>query len=160
MAHNPAKRPVLPRPLTLPLGLIPESADNLVFSKALNQVFKQQLREGELDFLEGCSVSLRITDANKSFSVRLRNGRFHGAAAGAEHDLIVSGTLYDFMLLAAGREDPDTLFFQRYLSMQGDTGLGVYLKNFLASVEPRELPLPSVFHTALNKGLDWYQRLI
>ena len=159
MTQIPARRPVLPRPMVLPLGLIPERFDSFVFARVLNQVFKPHLRDGELDFLEGHDVSLRITDAQKRFAVRLQDGAFHGVPAGTAHDLEISGTLYDFLLLAAGREDPDTLFFQRHLSMQGDTGLGVYLKNFLAGVDPGDLNMPAFFHSALAKGLDWYQRL-
>jgi predicted lipid carrier protein YhbT len=47
------------------------------------------------------------------------------------------------MLLAARREDADTLFFQRRLRMSGDTELGLYLKNFLDAFEPpaRWVPL-------------------
>ena len=37
--------------------------------------------------------------------------------------------------LAMRKEDPDTLFFSRRLSMQGDTELGLLLKNTLDSLE-------------------------
>ena len=65
----------------------------------------------------------------------------------------------DRLLLITGREDPDTLFFQRRLRMQGDTELGVYLKNFLASVDPASLPLGTLVQPALQRGLSVYERL-
>lgn len=37
--------------------------------------------------------------------------------------------------LAMRKEDPDTLFFSRRLSMQGDTELGLLLKNTLDALE-------------------------
>ncbi len=159
MPRKPVRRPILPRPLALPVGLVPDQANNFVFSKTLNRVFREQLADGELAPLEARTLSLRISDVGKTFSVRLRDGRFHPAAGRLKSDLTIEGTLYDFMLLAAGREDPDTLFFQRHLSIQGDTGLGVFLKNFLGGIDPRELPMPAFFHTALERGLDLYQRL-
>jgi predicted lipid carrier protein YhbT len=43
------------------------------------------------------------------------------------------------LLLATRREDPDTLFFNRRLRLSGNTELGLYVKNFLDSLEPQEL---------------------
>jgi O2-independent ubiquinone biosynthesis accessory factor UbiT len=43
----------------------------------------------------------------------------------------------------AGRfEDPDTLFFQRRLVIEGDTELGLGVKNFLDGLDEERLPLP------------------
>ena len=39
------------------------------------------------------------------------------------------------MLLAQRKQDPDTLFFSRRLSMQGDTELGLVVKNALDALE-------------------------
>jgi predicted lipid carrier protein YhbT len=39
------------------------------------------------------------------------------------------------MLLARRQEDPDTLFFSRRLSMEGDTELGLLVKNTIDSIE-------------------------
>ncbi|MGB5009839.1 MAG: SCP2 sterol-binding domain-containing protein [Candidatus Dechloromonas phosphoritropha] len=50
------------------------------------------------------------------------------------------------MQLLARQEDPDTLFFNRELEINGDTELGLIVKNMLDAVGwpslPR-LPLPS-----------------
>jgi hypothetical protein len=42
--------------------------------------------------------------------------------------------------------------------MQGDTALGVYLKNFLAGLDPASLPLGSLMQPALTRGLSVYER--
>ncbi|MGL4734573.1 MAG: ubiquinone anaerobic biosynthesis accessory factor UbiT, partial [Enterovibrio sp.] len=44
------------------------------------------------------------------------------------------------LLLAARKEDPDTLFFQRRLLIEGDTALGLQVKNALDSVDLSALP--------------------
>ena len=45
------------------------------------------------------------------------------------------GKLEDFWLLATRREDPDTLFFNRRLAIEGDTETGLYVKNMLDALE-------------------------
>lgn len=57
--------------------------------------------------------------------------------------MTLSATAHDFLLLAQRRQDPDTLFFSRRLSMEGDTELGLVVKNALDAIElpvldPRE----------------------
>ena len=42
------------------------------------------------------------------------------------------------------QEDPDTLFFHRRLSIEGDTELGLLVKNLLDRIElPRWMRLPA-----------------
>ncbi|NJM12887.1 MAG: hypothetical protein HC889_14355 [Synechococcaceae cyanobacterium SM1_2_3] len=45
--------------------------------------------------------------------------------------MTVSGAIYDFLALATRRQDSDTLFFSRRVVMEGDTALGLELKNWL-----------------------------
>ena len=49
----------------------------------------------------------------------------------ARPDVTVRASLADYLALALRREDPDTLFFTRRLVIQGDTALGLELKNAL-----------------------------
>ena len=69
-------------------------------------------------------------------------------------DLTIEGTVYTFLQLATRNEDSDTLFFRRQLRMSGDTELGLYVKNFLESIEPESLPL----QPALGHVLDFSLR--
>ena len=57
------------------------------------------------------------------------------------------------MLLARRQEDPDTLFFSRRLSMEGDTELGLLVKNTIDAIE-----LP-VFHLERFKPAQVLERL-
>lgn len=56
-------------------------------------------------------------------------------------DVTIRASLADYAALALRREDPDTLFFTRRLVIEGDTALGLELKNALdalgALVPPR-----------------------
>jgi len=54
-------------------------------------------------------------------------------------DVVVRASLRDFVAIALRREDPDALFFQRRLVMEGDTELGHGLKNALDSLSLRSL---------------------
>ncbi|HNM65287.1 MAG TPA: SCP2 sterol-binding domain-containing protein, partial [Accumulibacter sp.] len=44
--------------------------------------------------------------------------------------------------LLARQEDPDTLFFNRELSIVGDTELGLLVKNMLDAIDWPRLPFP------------------
>lgn len=52
-------------------------------------------------------------------------------------DLTLATTVADFLAVALRREDPDTLFFSRRLSIEGDTELGLLVKNTLDALDLR-----------------------
>lgn len=47
----------------------------------------------------------------------------------------IAGRLDDLVALARRDEDPDTLFFQRRLMLEGDTATGLLLKNLLDALD-------------------------
>lgn len=153
------KSPRLPFPLARPLSLLPERLQNLAAAQALNRVFARERLDGDLDFLDDRCIRIHMDDANNGFCVQCRDGVFQAAETGSAADLTIGGALYDYLLLITGREEPDTLFFQRRLRMEGNTGLGVYIKNFLASVDPDSLPLATLVQPALQRSLKLYEKL-
>jgi predicted lipid carrier protein YhbT len=52
----------------------------------------------------------------------------------AKPDVTIRASLPDFLALALRQEDPDTLFFTRRLVLEGDTELGLAVKNALDSL--------------------------
>jgi hypothetical protein len=62
-------------------------------------------------------------------------------------DLAFRANLSAFLQLLARQEDPDTLFFNRELSIVGDTELGLVIKNMLDAVEWPSLPTRPIFAT-------------
>ncbi len=129
------RTPMMPRPLALPLGILPTAANSKVLAKILNNLFAPELEDGELDFLQGRVMMIRVSDARLTYRITLSGGKLIAAAGSQNDDLSIEGSVYDFLLLATRREDPDTLFFNRRLRLGGDTELGLYAKNFLDSVE-------------------------
>jgi len=134
--------------LTAPLRLLPTLAHSQALALALNQVMKDAIAAGDLDFLKGRTVGIEIQDIGIRYRLGFAGGRIRGHGEGAPADASISGGLHEFLLLAARREDADTLFFQRRLRMAGDTELGLYLKNFLDAFEPPAQVAP------LIRGLD------
>ena len=153
------KSPRLPFPIARPLSLLPERLQSLAAAQALNRVFARERLDGDLDFLDDRCIRIHMDDADNGFCVQCRDGLFQAAESGRAADLTIGGALYDYLLLITGREDPDTLFFQRRLRMEGNTGLGVYIKNFLASVDPDSLPLATLVQPALQRGLKLYEKI-
>ena len=133
-----ARLPLFPAPLAIPLGLIPTTAHSALLVRALNRVLAPEIAEGELDFLDGKVMRIEVTDARLKFRISLHQKRLVAAHSRQPDDLSIAGTVYDFLLLATRREDPDTLFFNRRLHLGGDTELGLYVKNLLDSLELEE----------------------
>jgi predicted lipid carrier protein YhbT len=136
--HTLSKSPTLPRPLALPLRVVPSIAHSRALVAALNKVFASALHDGELDFLEGQVMLVRVSDASLEFRITLSGNKLRVANSRRPHDLSIEGTVFDFMLLATRREDADTLFFNRRLKLGGSTELGLYVKNFLDALEIEE----------------------
>ncbi len=111
------------------------AAHSAVLVTFLNRVFASALREGEMDFLEGKIMLVRVRDAGLRYRITLANGKLKPVLNRRAHDLSIEGSIYDFLLLASRREDADTLFFNRRLRLGGSTELGLYMKNFLDAFE-------------------------
>ncbi|MFA9439731.1 SCP2 domain-containing protein [Uliginosibacterium sp. sgz301328] len=90
---------------------------------------------GDLDFLEGKTVCIKVSDLGIEARVQVNGERFR-AAASSEADVSFQASSLDYARVALREEDPDTLFFQRRLRIEGDTELGLALKNLLDSIEP------------------------
>lgn len=158
MTASPEKAPLFPRPLSLPLAAIPDRVHSKAIVTILNRMFASALREGELDFLQGRTVRVHIRDMQLTFGITLQQGRLAASRTKNMPDLSITGTLHAFLLLAARCEDTDTLFFQRRLRMEGDTELGLEVKNFLDGLDVDSLWLPRQVSSMVQKALPLYER--
>jgi len=95
----------------------------------LNRTFAEPLEEGEFDALEGRRISLAIEDLGVTLTLSLAAQRLVFCHAPGE--ATIRGGWREFLCLATRREDPDSLFFQRRLLIEGDTELGLMVKNLL-----------------------------
>ncbi|WP_248797729.1 ubiquinone anaerobic biosynthesis accessory factor UbiT [Pseudomonas sp. MWU13-2105] len=126
---------LLPLVRRVPFGL-----QRLALQQGLNRCFAEPLGDGQFDLLRGRWLCLRIPDLGLSwYLTRGREGL--QIAARARADVTISGNWREFLLLASRQEDPDTLFFRRRLVIEGDTELGLTLKNLIDSLDPEVLPV-------------------
>lgn len=116
---------------------LPQQPPTRALTLALNLALGRILPRDTLAPLSGRHLQLRVLDAGLTldFSLGDRGFRHAAATAGARPDLIISATTRDFIALALREEDPDTLFFSRRLRMEGDTDLGLLVKNTLDAVD-------------------------
>jgi predicted lipid carrier protein YhbT len=90
--------------------------------------------------LDGKTFRSFVRDAGLGVAVRVRPGGFEPVAPDRRVDVTFTACAADYLLLAARRVDPDTMFFDRRLLIEGDTDAGLRLKNLLDAVElPRWL---------------------
>lgn len=151
--------PLFPAPLSLPLKVMPAFIHNKILVTTLNRIFKDEIKQGELDFLQGKIINISIEDAGIEYSFTLINDRLAAADKNDSADLILQGTVYNYLLLASRQEDTDTLFFSRRLHMQGDTELGLYVKNFLDGMDMDSHKVSAYLESLLKKSLPVYERL-
>lgn len=132
--------PALPEwPLTLLLRTLPDSAHVEILSRLFNHLLRGQRIAERLPELNGKRICLTFTDTRSALHFRIEQGCFRRQSTDAREtrawDVRISGTLHDFLLLATRREDPDTLFFNRRLNIEGDTETGLHVKNLLDALD-------------------------
>ena len=126
---------LIPRPLGRMLSLLPAYPGSLLFSQVLNLALSDLLPNDMRQMLRNKTVCIAVTDAQLAFHFVWDGRRFTGCSASAAPDLKISAGAQDFYRLATRKEDADTLFFNRRLLMEGDTELGLAVKNLLDSIE-------------------------
>lgn len=102
--------------------------------------------------IEGKRFRVTVTDTGMVADFTCRGGAFRPLfAAPGTPDLQFTAPLSAFLQLVSRQEDPDTLFFKRTLSVEGDTELGLLVKNMLDALEWPQLSWQGLRPT-LHKG--------
>ena len=141
------------RPLTIPRftlpalvaaigNRMPQWPHALMLTAGLNAAITMRLLpDDSLARLEGRSFVIDVVDTGGRACFACRGGLFRPLFRRPESpDLTLSANLSTFLQLVARQEDPDTLFFNRQLAIEGDTELGLVVKNMLDAVEWPKLP--------------------
>lgn len=152
--------PSLPHPpagmglalLSLPLRVAPYFMQQPVLELVLNEVFKEHKEDGDLAIFEDRSLSVKFTDIDCHWRFGFLNNRLVALELSDDSDVVISGKLREFLLLISQSVDPDTLFFQRRLNIEGDTELGLFAKNLLDSMDWSGIPKPVVQSLARLAG--------
>ncbi|MBD3640819.1 MAG: SCP2 sterol-binding domain-containing protein [Marinobacter sp.] len=112
---------------------IPMPVKQLAAEAPLNRLFTQAMADGEFDDFEGRRIRLELNGGQPGVTLGFWSGRLRVVEGPGE--ATIRGSLSAFRTLAERRQDPDQLFFQRRLVIEGDTELGLALKNLLDGLE-------------------------
>jgi predicted lipid carrier protein YhbT len=142
------KLPKLPAPpnvpeFTLPAllarvgGKLPQWPHSAVIALALNFASRfEMLPADTLAELEGKHFRIHVSDLGSVADFEFSAGKFRPLIAErGEPDLSFSAKLAAYLQLVTQQEDPDTLFFNRRLNIEGDTELGLRVKNMLDAID-------------------------
>jgi len=140
---------LIPQPVGTLLSLLPRYPHSLIFSRAINLALGGKLRDEVWQPLHGKQVCIRVKDAGLTFHFTLGAHGMVACHVPRQADLTISANAQDFVLLALRKEDPDTLFFSRRLVMEGDTELGLLVKNSLDAMELPPLDLRTLLPVRL-----------
>jgi predicted lipid carrier protein YhbT len=141
----------LPAPVAAFFGRLPPFPGSLLFVTGLNLTLRQHLPADVRASLQGRSLRITVRDASVSFDFEWQGERFAARRRAPQVDLEIAASARDFLALARREEDPDTLFFCRRLSMEGDTELGLLVKNTLDAIEA---PMLDLARQALQRWLQ------
>ena len=125
---------VFPGPLVRLIGLLPAYPASLGLVAVANLVAWPGLRDQDWTPVMGRHLCVRVQDLGLRVHFSLGPDGFR-AEAGAGPATTFSATARDLARLALRLEDPDTLFFNRRLRIEGDTDLGLRVKNMLDAVD-------------------------
>lgn len=160
------RRPPLPLPprtvveslvvlATQPARAVPYPVEKGVLDPLLRGIFRDSAEDHAFDAFVGRWIEVAVTDIAMSrwFRMGARGPELRPALEARGHaDVVVRGRLQEFVLLGARRADPDTLFFHRRLLIEGDTELGLLIKNLMYSMDYERFPFPLRF--ALHHASD------
>lgn len=125
----------LPKPVGALFALLPQRPHSVLFTTVLNVALSRHLKPQDFHPLHGKHIRIRVTDARVALDFGVTPNSFVAMPPVSQPDLTISASAYDFLMLGLRKEDPDTLFFSRRLTMEGDTELGLFVKNTLDTLE-------------------------
>jgi O2-independent ubiquinone biosynthesis accessory factor UbiT len=126
---------LVPEPIGALLSRLPGYPGSVLLVTALNVGVADQLPADVRQLLANRKLRIHVRDARLTFDFTWSGDGFAARSPGGDADLAITASAHDFLQLAQRRQDPDTLFFSRRLSMEGDTELGLVVKNALDAME-------------------------
>lgn len=152
---------VLPKILRPSLRVLPFSAQKAALLAVLSSVFHQALADGDFEFLQDKWLKINITDLALTWWLSFDEKKLvmaskdEMATNNNSDDVSFSATGDDLVLIAGRKQDPDTLFFQRRLKIEGDTELGLEVKNLIDAIDIDNLP--STVHNLVTYSANFFQ---
>jgi len=129
-----------PGMLRIPARLVPFPLQQALMGRGLRLVFKEALADGDFEFLQDKWLKIAIEDLGLAWFISYQSEQLLIAETAPRVDVSFAAQLNDLILIAGRKEDPDSLFFQRRLRIEGDTELGLEVKNLMDSIDLDVLP--------------------
>ncbi|MDO9460764.1 MAG: SCP2 sterol-binding domain-containing protein [Alphaproteobacteria bacterium] len=121
---------------------LPVQPPSFVAARLLDLALLPRLPADARRALAQRTVEIVVADLGLRLRLQLDDGGFRVAPAGAAVALRIVAPAASFVRLMRGEDDADRLFFERVLVMEGDTEMGLVLKNTLDAIGPL-WPLPT-----------------
>ena len=116
-------------------GKLPGRPPRFALVFTLNTMLKRGLLPADMSLFDGRTFEIDVLDAGIKVRFTANAEKFIDADFLGTPDLRLAANGIDFMRMMMREEDPDTLFFNRKLQIEGDTELGLITKNLLDSVD-------------------------
>ena len=120
---------------------LPQLPPTLLLTSTLNLALDRLLPREHLETLIGKRLMIRVRDAGLALRFTYGKRGFFPSFDPRTPDLTISARARDFLALMAREEDADTLFFSCRLQMEGETELGLQVKNTLDAIDLTQLDL-------------------
>lgn len=120
--------------LLSPIHLMPSKLVDKLFILACNSLLAPLFSSEFKLVLNNKVICLRFSDIGHSLFIKIVDGEIKRENS-QQWNARITGQRSDFFDLATRRVDADTLFFQRRLKLEGETEVGLFLKNFLDSLD-------------------------
>lgn len=115
---------------------LPQEPPAFVLAAALNRWLLPRLPKDAVQALSGRPVQVEATDLGLKLKLQLDPQGFKPAGPALPIALRIVAPASAYWRLMAGQDDADRLFFERLLTMEGDTEMGLVLKNALDALGP------------------------
>ena len=116
-------------------GKLPGRPPRFALVFALNTMLKRGLLPADMSLFAGRKFEIDVLDAGIKVRFGADDQKFLDQDYDGAPDLRLAANGIDFLRMMMREEDPDTLFFNRKLRIEGDTELGLITKNLLDSVD-------------------------
>jgi predicted lipid carrier protein YhbT len=131
------KLPPVPEGVRRLVARLPWQPPSLALALGLQRLLWPRLDASQRGELAGSVVEVEVSDLGLRTRVWIAPGAgFAAAPAGAAPRVRIRARAADYLRLLRGQEDPDRLFFERALVIEGDTEYALLLKNTLDAVGP------------------------
>jgi predicted lipid carrier protein YhbT len=115
---------------------LPVQPPSFVLARVLDRMLLPRLPADASRALSNRTVEISISDLGLRVRLQLAPGGFRVAPSRSETALRIVAPASSYLRLLRGEDDADRLFFERALVMEGDTEMGLVLKNTLDAIGP------------------------